>query len=203
METFLFLLFSFSLLTTSLMVIYAINPIHSVLWLILSFCHATNLLLLFGLEFLAMLFLMVYIGAIAVLFLFVVMMLDVHISEYEQLTFQYFPVGALLVFFFFLEILFIFSKDMMSVYNFKAMISLEWFNWLNLNTDITNMRTLGLVLYTYYVDEFLIASLLLLVAMIGAIVLTMHTKTTVKRQIIYRQTFRNFEKTIKLIRIKN
>ena len=196
-EQSLFIRFSVLAVMSAVRVIRSANPIHSVLWLILAFCQATCLLLLFGLEFLAMLFLMVYVGAIAVLFLFVVMMLDVHQAEIRETSFQYLPIGGLIGLRFFLESLLVLEQEISPTIGVPT--DIEWFEWAQYRTPMTHMEALGMHLYQYHVDLFLIASLILLVAMIGAIVLTMRTSTLVKRQDIYRQTFRNFDHTVQLI----
>lgn len=165
---------------SALFVIMARNPVHSVLWLILAFFSAAGLFVLIGAEFLAMLLIVVYVGAVAVLFLFVVMMLDVDFVELKQGTLRYWPF-ALLVGLIFL-----------------AELALVWAASGDLNTDAfnpspgadTNAEAIGAVMYTEYLLLFQLAGGILLVAMIGAIVLTLRHRPHVKRQNVSKQTGR-------------
>ncbi len=195
----------FSLLTigSSLMVIQSSNPVHSVLYLILAFCNTSILLILLGAEFIAMIFLVVYVGAIAVLFLFVVMMLNVQTVELKERSLKYLPIGFIVILLVFFELITILYGSNVS-YSYDSSGN-NWHNftvleeWYNNIYTVTNVEAIGQVLYTHYSNAFLISSLVLLVAMIGAIVLTMHQKGYVRRQVVYEQTFRNFEKTIQHI----
>ena len=180
------------------MVISARNPVHSVLFLILVFCNAAGLLILLEAEFLALLFIVVYVGAIAVLFLFVVMMLNVKISEVQDEVLQYLPIGGLIGIVFLLEIFLIIEGDFVSLLNTNN-ISPEYINWFSNKDSISNIQTLGDVLYTDYVIFFLLAGVILLIAMVGAIVLTMSTRTSLRRQFIYQQVSRDFENAVFLV----
>ena len=156
---------------------------HSVLFLILAFVNAAGLFLLLGAEFLAMILIVVYVGAVAVLFLFVVMMLDVDFAELRQGFLQYLPVGALVGLVFLAELLLVVGAWVIGPSVPRAIAA-------PIPADITNTEALGRVLYTHYVYFFQAAGLVLLVAMIGAIVLTLRHKPNVKRQNIADQVAR-------------
>ena len=179
--TLAFYLFSSVAVLSALMVISAKNPVHSVLFLILSFVNASGLFVLLGAEFLAMILVVVYVGAVAVLFLFVVMMLDINFIKLREGFLQYLPFGALLGIVLIVElgILFLtksFSQNNLITYsNFPTIAEIE------------NTKMLGSVLYTKYFFLFQISGLILLVAMIGSITLTLRYKNTSKKQIIYNQ----------------
>lgn len=191
----LFYFFAGLTLISSIMVIGSRNPVHSVLFLILAFCNSAGLLLLLEIEFLAMIFIVVYVGAIAVLFLFVVMMLNIKISEVQDEIYQYLPVGGLIGFIFLSEIFLILESDFVPLLS-QNLLSTDYNIWVTNTESISNIATLGQVLYTTFAVFFLIAGLILLVAMIGAIVLTMQTRTTLRRQQIYQQTSRDFENAV-------
>jgi NADH-quinone oxidoreductase subunit J len=178
-----FYLFAAVTVASAVMVISARNPVLSVLFLILAFVNAAGLFLLMGAEFLAMILVVVYVGAVAVLFLFVVMMLDVDFAELRQGFLQYLPVGMLVGFIFLVELLLVvgaWAIDPGLVAKPVAAIA----------PGVTNTQALGRVLYTQYVYYFQAAGLVLLVAMIGAIVLTLRHKEGVKRQDIDVQNAR-------------
>ena len=149
-------------------------------------------------EFLALIFIVVYVGAIAVLFLFVVMMLNVKITEIQDEVLQYLPIGGLIGIVFMLEIILIIDGDFVSLINPSAEnpVYIDWFAQVD---PITNIQTLGNVLYTDYVLFFLLAGVILLVAMVGAIVLTMSTRSSVRRQFIYQQVARDFDNAVFLV----
>ena len=180
--------------TAGFCVVSARNPVHSVLWLILAFFSAAGLFVLMGAEFLAMLLVVVYVGAVAVLFLFVVMMLDVDFAALRQGFARYMPVGLLIAGFLAAEMIVVATtvatrgaaKD-----NATPMAS-------GVNGDVTNAEAIGRVLYTDYVYFFQAAGLVLLVAMIGAIVLTLRHKPGVKRQIMMDQVLRTPKTGMKL-----
>jgi NADH-quinone oxidoreductase subunit J len=190
MEAFLFYLFSTLALLSGWKVVQSENPVHSVLFLVLVFFNAAGLLLLLEAEFLAMLFIVVYVGAIAVLFLFVVMMLQVKLAR-TSLT-GYLPVGGLLFLAFFLEVLVLLEGDLLSPLG-GASQGPSPDQWVLQVDALTNAQILGQVMYTYYFYFFLAASLILLVAMVGAILLTMQVQYNVKRQQIFQQVSRTFQ----------
>jgi NADH-ubiquinone oxidoreductase chain 6 len=202
---FLFYLFSSLALLAGIMVIQARNPVHSVLFLILVFFNVAGLLVLLGLDFFAMIFLVVYVGAIAVLFLFVVMILNIKLAEINEKKLRYLPIGGLLGILFLFEMFLIVDNDLIPLLsNSKAtnissiteIYSLEFTDWSTILETVTNINAVGQLIYTYYFFFFLLASLILLVAMIGAIVLTMHKGVHVKRQEVFEQNTREFAKTV-------
>jgi len=180
-----FYLFAAITVASAFMVISSRNPVHSVLFLILAFVNAAGLFLLLGAEFLAMILVVVYVGAVAVLFLFVVMMLDVDFAELRQGFLQYLPLGALIGVIFLIELLLVvgtwsIAPDAIAKPGAAAFIP----------ADISNTRAIGRVLYTKYLYFFQASGFVLLVAMIGAIVLTLRHKVGVKRQSIPQQNAR-------------
>ena len=176
-----FYFFSFIAVLSALAVISSKNPVHSVLFLILSFVTASAIFILLGAEFIAMILIVVYVGAVAVLFLFVVMMLDINFVKLRKGFLQYLPIGLLLGIVLLAELIMIFLS--------KKVTSSFFINYSDkpVFSKIGNTKDLGLVLYTEYFYLFQIAGLILLVAMIGSIVLTLRQRTGVKKQKIYEQ----------------
>lgn len=201
----LFYLFSSLTLMSGIMVIQARNPVHSVLFLILVFFNAAGLLILLGLDFFAMVFLVVYVGAIAVLFLFVVMMLNIKIAEINEKKLRYLPIGGLLGLLFLFEVLLIVDNDLIPLIILDNAEKIQEYqevfftNWMSNMETLTNIQAVGNIIYTYYFYFFLMASIILLVAMIGAIVLTMQKGVRIKRQQVFLQNTRDFAKTIRKI----
>lgn len=184
-------------LVSGLMVVRAKNPVHSVLFFILVFCDTSGLLILLGLDFFAMIFLVVYIGAIAVLFLFVVMMFNIQIAEIHEEVLRYLPVSGIIGLIFWWEMFFILDNETIPLLpTHRNTTSLRYTVYAGKVRSWTNLETLGNLLYTYYFVWFLVSSLILLVAMIGAIVLTMHRTTKVKRQDVFRRNALDFRRTI-------
>lgn len=200
---FLFYLFSSFTLLSGIMVIQSRNPVYSVLFLILVFFNAAGLLVLLNLDFFAMIFLVVYVGAIAVLFLFVVMMLNIKLAEISEKRLRYFPIGGLLGLVFLFEILVIVDNDLIPLLLSETGSRLQDYqavyftNWAETLETTSNIQALGTVLYTYYFVFFLLASLILLVAMLGAIMLTLQKGIRIKRQQVFFQNTREFAKTIR------
>jgi NADH-quinone oxidoreductase subunit J len=193
---FFFYLFSAVAIASAVMVISARNPVHAVLFLILTFFNAAGLFMLAGAEFLALLLIVVYVGAVAVLFLFVVMMLDVDFTTLKQGFAQYAPIGLVVGVVLLLELLlvagsFVISPDVASG------------SALPIDASVDNMRAIGLVLYTRYVFLFQGAGAVLLVAMIGAIVLTLRHKPNVKRQNPVDQVARKASETLEVVKVKS
>nr|QIA60693.1 NADH dehydrogenase subunit 6 [Lepidozia trichodes] len=184
------------------MVIRAKNPVHSVLFPILVFRNTSGLLVLLGLDFFAMIFLVVYVGAIAVLFLFVVTMLHIRIEEIHENVLRYLPVGGIIGLIFLLEIFLMVDNDYIPILPTKsgATTYLTYTVYAGKIHSWTNLETLGNSLYTTYFFLFLVSSLILLVALIGAIVLTMHKTTRVKRQDVFIQNAIDFRNTIRKVR---
>ena len=178
-------------IAAAFMVVAARNPVHSVMFLILTFFSAAGLFVLMGAEFLALLLVMVYVGAVAVLFLFVVMMLDVDFVEMKQGFLQYVPLGGLIAFILLTQMILVggaYFKDSDLVAKLP-------------NDGLSNIEAMGNVLYTDYAFFFEAVGLVLLVAMIGAIVLTLRTQESVKRQDIGEQIARNRESGVEMVDI--
>ena len=190
-----FYFFSAILIASSIMVIGSKNPVHSVLFLILAFFNAAGLFVLLGAEFLGMILVVVYVGAVAVLFLFVVMMLDVDFAELREGFLSYLPVGALVGAVLLAELLLVVGAWAISPDVVKGIAA-------PIPSGVTNTEALGLVLYTRYVYFFEAAGVILLVAMIGAIVLTLQHKPQVKRQSIVAQVARNRASAIDIVKVK-
>ncbi|MCE2993574.1 MAG: NADH-quinone oxidoreductase subunit J [Candidatus Jidaibacter sp.] len=177
----LFYLFSITLVISSLLVVSLRNPVHAVLFLIFAFFNAAGIFIMLGAEFIAMTLIIVYVGAVAVLFLFVVMMLNVNVAELKQGFLRTMPLGVLVGTLIFLQLMIALSYSSSFFPNIQAPTDLD---------ELTNTEQIGLVLYTDYFIPFQLAGLVLLVAMIGAIVLTLtHNKAT-RRQIIADQVQR-------------
>lgn len=271
MMSFLFNVFAGLALLSGVMVIRAKNPVYSVLFLILVFCNASGLLILINLDFFAMVFLVVYVGAIAVLFLFVVMMLNIKLAEINDNILRYLPIGGMFGLLFLGEILLLLEQDLVPVMLYHTQALLPFFEWCMMvatcvtfgaasilwaavfqpatllgtcgkwsmvqaklmhmiaayNTSFTlrdgsndaydtvdyviwphtleqttTIHTLGHVVYTSYMVFFIMASVILLISMIGAIVLTMHKGVFVKRQEVFEQNTRDFSKTLHKIKNK-
>ncbi len=188
-----FWLFSIVMIASAFMVIAARNPVHSVLFLILTFVNAAGLFLLLGAEFLAMILVVVYVGAVAVLFLFVVMMLDVDFAELKQGFLQYLPVGALVGVIVAIELILVMSGWLQSSASTVT-------GGAPIQPGVSNTEALGLVLYTKYFYLFQAAGFVLLTAMIGAIVLTLRHKPDVKRQVIADQNARTRKDAIEIVK---
>ncbi len=193
---FFFYLFSSIAVASAFMVIAGRNPVHSVLWLILTFVNAAGLFLLIGAEFLAMILVVVYVGAVAVLFLFVVMMLDVDFAELREGFLQYLPVGALVGLVFLVELVLV-------VGSWVAGTGLAIKAPIPNAAQVTNTEAIGRVLYTTYLHYFQLAGVVLLVAMIGAIVLTLHHRPNVKRQNVSSQNARTRDTAIDVVKVKS
>nr|YP_010199543.1 NADH dehydrogenase subunit 6 [Crassiphycus birdiae]YP_010199643.1 NADH dehydrogenase subunit 6 [Crassiphycus corneus]UAD89401.1 NADH dehydrogenase subunit 6 [Crassiphycus birdiae]UAD89551.1 NADH dehydrogenase subunit 6 [Crassiphycus corneus] len=198
-DIFLFITFSVFALLSSIMVISLSNAVHSVLFLILVFCNIASLLLLFGAEFLSFMLLIVYVGAIAVLFLFVVMMLNIKKTSTKQSFFSIMPIGIVIFLILFSQLSGILG--ILDISNLKQN-NLIWTSWISESNNITNIQVIGNVLYTKYCFLFILSGLILLVAMIGAIVLTMHQRTDVQKQKIELQLNRAFAGSLKFIDLR-
>ncbi len=187
--------FSGITLFSALLVVLSRNPVHSVLWLILTFFGASGLFILLGAEFLALILMIVYVGAVAVLFMFVVMMLNINFREIKSRLTKYLPLGVLIGLVLFVELGLIFS-------DFIPVLSHKGNENLLINDQIENTRQLGLVLYTDFIIYFQLAGIVLLIAMIGAIVLTHQRRKDVKRQDILAQIYRDPNSSIELKDVK-
>ncbi|MFL4967510.1 MAG: NADH-quinone oxidoreductase subunit J [Xanthobacteraceae bacterium] len=192
-----FYLFAGVCVASAVMVIVSRNPVHSVLYLILAFVNASGLFVLMGAEFLAMILIVVYVGAVAVLFLFVVMMLDVDFAELRQGFLNYLPIGALIGVVFLVELLLV-----VAVWAIGPGVPKTITAPIPPPEVYSNTEALGLVLYTRYAYFFQIAGLVLLVAMIGAIVLTLRHKPNVRRQNVADQVARTRESAVELKQVR-
>ncbi len=193
LQPFAFYLFAAITLLSATMVITAKNPVHSVLFLILAFFNAGGLFVLLGAEFVAMILVIVYVGAVAVLFLFVVMMLDMGFAELRKGAMQYVPLGLMIGAVLLVELGMVYA-------NWQFTPDLTQ-NLANPVTDETNTEAIGKLLYTDYVFAFQIAGLVLLVAMIGAIVLTHRQRAGVRKQRIYDQNNRKREDAMEIVKV--
>ncbi|WP_431858838.1 NADH-quinone oxidoreductase subunit J [Azospirillum sp.] len=191
-----FYLFSAILVASGVMVISARNPVHSVLYLILAFFQAAGLCVLMGAEFLAMILVIVYVGAVAVLFLFVVMMLDINFRELRQGAAQYMPFGALIGLVLLAELAVVFGAWAVAPAASQA---------LGAPTpaidQVNNTRALGQLIYTQYAYLFQASGIVLLIAMMGAIVLTLRRREGVRKQDISAQLARRREETMAVIKV--
>ena len=181
-----FYIFSFVMLLSSLMVISTKNPVHSVLFLILAFLNAAGIFVILHAEFLAMILIIVYVGAVAVLFLFVVMMLDIKTTIEKSNILQYLPIGLFIGFVFIAELVIVLINTKLELSNMQILS-----NPLNKFAELSNTKAIGSVLYTDYILHFQLAGVILLIAMIGSIVLTLRERTGVKRQSVVEQLSRS------------
>ena len=187
-----FYLLAFVAIAAAFMVVAARNPVHSVMYLILTFFSAAGLFILMGAEFLALLLVMVYVGAVAVLFLFVVMMLDVDFVEMKQGFLSYLPIGALVAIVLLLEMIMVGAAYVAGETKTVAVRA----------ADVSNLEAFGQVLYTDYAGIFEAAGFVLLVAMIGAIVLTLREREGVRKQDATKQMARTKETGMEMVDIE-
>ncbi len=191
----IFYLFAVSVLTGGLMTVLSRNPVHSVLWLILAFLSAAGLFVLMGAEFVAMLLIIVYVGAVAVLFLFVVMMLDIDFAALKAEMARYMPLALLIGVVILMQLALVFG-----VWETDAGAGARLA--VPMDGSVQNTAALGLVLYDRYFLLFQLAGLILLVAMIGAIVLTLRHRSDIKRQDVLAQMYRDPAKAMELKDVK-
>ena len=197
LENFLFFIFSSTLIVSALLIISVRNSIYSVLFLVLNFVAAAGILFLLECEFISLLFLIIYVGAIAVLFLFVIMMLDIKFLDLPKDVSKYFPVGSLIGGLFLIEILLVtlstFNLNPYHTSNFGLSLTNFYTNWYCKIDIMPDIKALGQVLYTHYVLQLLITGLILLLAVIGSVVLTMtNSSVKSKKQIFFKQTSRTY-----------
>ena len=197
-DIFLFNFFSSFALISTIMVITLSNAVHSVLFLIVVFCNVASLLLILGTEFFSFMFLIVYVGAIAVLFLFVVMMLNIKVGNVKINISSLLPIGLII----FIVLLSQITNLVDNQFVLIKKIPTTYLIWINENTYLTNVETIGNFLYTKFCILFLICGLILLVAMVGAIVLTMHQRPTLKKQQISTQLLRDPRGSLKFIYLR-
>lgn len=196
--TSLFYTFSSLLLLSSLFVITSQNAIFSVLFLVLSFLSASSLLFLLKCEFLSLIFILIYVGAIAILFLFVVMMLDLKTLNNKKDSIKYLPFGFIIGTVFLTEILLV-IKETFKVNPYKSDLLYNFYvNWYDKIDSVSEIQVLGQILYTQYVLQFLIAGNVLLLATVAAVVLTLNTgnEKKTKTQVIFKQLSRNYKNVL-------
>ena len=195
--TLAFYLFACTAIAAGALVVLARNPVHSVLWLILAFFSSAGLFVLMGAEFVAMLMIIVYVGAVAVLFLFVVMMLDVDFTELKGGMAEYMPVGLLIGVVILVQLGLVFGEWAIAPHapEMRAAVAPA-------PEDVHNTAALGQLIYTRYVMLFQLAGAVLFVAMVGAIVLTLRHREGVKRQDVLEQIHRTRDEAIELKDIK-
>ena len=196
MTVFAFYLFALSVIAGGFFTVVSRNPVHSVLWLILSFLSAAGLFVLLGAEFVAMLLIIVYVGAVAVLFLFVVMMLDVDFAELKAEMAKYMPLALLIG-------LVILMQFVMAFGAWESNTAAQSLRTQVVPVDRHNTEALGMILYDQYFLLFQLSGLILLVAMIGAIVLTLRHRGDVKRQDVIAQMMRDPTKAMELKDVKS
>ena len=187
-----FYIFSAVILLSALMVISSRNPVHSVLFLILAFFNAAGLFVILHAEFLAMILIIVYVGAVAVLFLFVVMMLDFKVSLEKSNILQYMPIGIFVGMVFISEVIIVLINTKLELNNIQILT-----NPLSNFENLTNTEAIGSILYTDYILYFQISGVILLVAMVGSIVLTLREREGVKRQSVPQQLERTSQIELK------
>jgi len=193
----MFYLFAVIAVASGVMVVVARNPVHSVLFLILAFFNSAGLFVLMGAEFLAMILVIVYVGAVAVLFLFVVMMLDIDFTQLRSGFMRYLPIGALIGFILLAELLLVFGTWVIA----PGVAGLKNAPLPANAGALTNTRALGELLYTRYIFAFQAAGVILLVAMIGAIVLTLRARVGVRRQSIAGQLARRRAESVEIVKV--
>ncbi|WP_102958285.1 NADH-quinone oxidoreductase subunit J [Mangrovicella endophytica] len=198
LQALFFYLFALVTVGSAVSVVVARNPVHAVLFLILTFVSAAGLFLLTGAEFLALILIVVYVGAVAILFLFVVMMLDLDLGDIKRGALDYAPIGAIIGVILLAELIIVVTGNY-----FDPQLSVATAMPTPPLAEVSNIRALGSVLYTRYVFFFQLAGLILFVAMIGAIVLTLRHKEGIKRQSIPRQVARTPETAIEIRKVQS
>ena len=191
-----FYMFALTCVAAGVMVICVRNPVHSVLFLILAFFNAAGLFMLLGAEFLAMILVVVYVGAVAVLFMFVVMMLDINVAELRQGFLEYLPAGGLIGLILLVELLVITGGWVLAPESASVAA-------VPIVESVSNAHALGEIIYTRYVYLFQASGLVLLVSMVGAIVLTHRRREGVRRQKIHDQLARRVEDTVEIIKVES
>jgi NADH-quinone oxidoreductase subunit J len=192
-QAIMFYVFAALAVAAGVLVVSSRNPVHSVLFLILAFFNAAGLFVLIGAEFLAMILVIVYVGAVAVLFLFVVMMLDIDFAQLRGGFVRYLPIGALVGFILLAELVLVIGSWVV-IQGVPSPVAAG-------GVPLTNTRALGDILYTRYLFAFQAAGLILLVAMIGAIVLTLRRRADVRRQSISAQLARTRAETVDVVKV--
>ena len=193
----MFYIFAAVTVLSAVMVISSKNPVHSVFFLILAFFNSAGLFVLLGAEYIAMTLVIVYVGAVAVLFLFVVMMLDINFAELRQGFLKYLPLGALVALIVFAELIGVFCASIKTPAPLAPVAQA-----IPAADKLSNTQAIGNVMYTDYVYPFQMAGVILLVAMIGAIVLTLRTRPGVRKQNIGKQVSRRREDSVQVVSVQ-
>lgn len=196
LPNFVFYLFAMVTLLSALMVISAKNPVHSVFFLILAFFNSAGLFVMIGAEYIAMTLVIVYVGAVAVLFLFVVMMLDINFAELRQGFLKYLPIGLVTAGLMLLQLLFVIYMAGKTAPDLAAPRHA-------IDSGITNTQAIGRLMYSWYIYPFQMAGVILLIAMIGAIVLTLRSRPGVRRQKIAHQLARRREDAVAVVKVES
>ena len=196
--TSVFYLFAAVTVLSAVMVISSRNPVHSVFFLILAFFNSAGLFVLLRAEYIAMTLVIVYVGAVAVLFLFVVMMLDINFAELRQGFLRYLPMGLSMAGIVLFELLFIFYVSLS-----KPTDIVRARQYIPDSSEMSNTHAIGNVLYTYYLYPFQLAGIILLVAMIGAITLTLRSRPGVRKQVISKQLARKREDSVAIVKVQS
>ena len=202
LEIFFFLL-SVLYIVCSLMVVFSKNPVHSVLYLILIFILTICFFFLLGVEYLSFVFLIIYIGAIAVLFLFIVMMLNIKTIEYNESFLKYLPISGLLIVVLFLELSYIFDIDLFLNMNITFDNNNLFFTWDDYFEGLNPLFLIAFVLYTYYSHLLIITGLLLLLAMVGSIMLTLTNIHRAYKDDVYKKVSSDLKKSLRVINLNN
>jgi NADH-quinone oxidoreductase subunit J len=197
----MFYVFAAITVASGVLVVSARNPVHSVLWLIVAFFNSAGLFILLGAEFLAMILVVVYVGAVAVLFLFVVMMLDINFAELRSGFMRYLPIGAVIGFVLLAELVLVFGHWVIAPGVGALGVAPVLAPATAQIVPLTNTRALGNLLYTRYLFAFQTAGVILLVAMIGAIVLTLRERAGVRRQRIPEQVGRSRAEAVAIVKV--
>jgi len=198
LPTLIFYIFSAITLFSAVMVVSSKNPVHSVFFLILAFFNSAGLFVLLGAEFIAMILVIVYVGAVAVLFLFVVMMLDIDFEELRKGFLRYLPMGAAVAAIVFFELAFVFY---LSLSHPSALAPARQI--IPDSAHISNTKAIGNVLYTWYLYPFQMSGIILLIAMIGAITLTLRARPNVRKQNIAKQMSRTKEQGVEIVKVQS
>ena len=198
LTTLTFYVFAAATIFSALMVISSKNPVHSVLFLIFAFFNSAGLFVLIGAEYIAMTLVIVYVGAVAVLFLFVVMMLDINFAELREGFQKYLPMGMVVGGLVFFEIFFVMYVSMAAPEAFSPVA-----HAIPGGAEVTNTEAIGGLLYTWYLYPFQMAGIILLIAMIGAIVLTLRGRSGVRKQNIGKQLARKRKDSVAIVSVKS
>lgn len=196
--TLMFYFLSLLTVLSAVMVVSSKNPVHSVFFLILAFFNVAGLFILLGAEYIAMTLIIVYVGAVAVLFLFVIMMLNINSSEMRDGFIKYLPLGAAVAAIIFAEFIFIFYNSLDSKNALAPVRSV-----IEPSAETSNTQAIGNILYTSYAYPFQMAGIILLIAMIGAIVLTKRDRIGVRKQNIAKQLARTKSSGIEIVSVKS